>query len=489
MKLIYINNHFVHKTEETVRLFFPMEKFEFEFFENTKSFKEKSNDEKDGDVFVFEIDNNKAVVSISINGRLHVNYEYFEGSSEAEYVICSLLYKNLVKITGKEQPWGMLTGIRPVALIQNCFDNNPMYTFNEANFIMDETYNEASGILREKYYVSREKFGLALSVAKAQAAIIEKAKGISIYISIPFCPSRCDYCSFISSSIDNAFKLIPEYVDLLCRELDFASERYKGKIDTVYIGGGTPTTLSPEQLDKLLKSVRKFNITKATEFTVECGRPDTITKEKLDVLKNYYVNRISINPQTFNQEALDAIGRKHTVGDIYKAYELAKDKFIINMDLIAGLPTDTAESFEHSIDECLKLQPDNITIHTLCLKRGAKMYSEQLPKVYEDMLCISNKKLYWGNYVRAYDPYYLYRQKNALGNLENVGYARDGQFCRYNIYTMSECQTVIAFGAGAITKIVNGTKIDRSANYKYPFEYIDNFNTVIERKLFCFEHL
>jgi oxygen-independent coproporphyrinogen-3 oxidase len=312
-------------------------------------------------------------------------------------------------------------------------------------------------------------------------------------VSIPFCPTRCSYCSFVSHSIgtENARKLVPQYVEKLCEEIQFTAKKAKENglvLTTVYWGGGTPTTLDADQLDKVLTAIEdNFDLSKCQEYTVEAGRPDTITQEKLHILKKHGVNRISINPQTFNDDVLKEIGRKHTTALTVEKYNLAREIGFdsINMDLIAGLPTDTFESFKNSVDKAIESGADNITVHTLALKRSSEIVTENEKdsvnaENIEQMLDYSIEALT----KAGYKPYYMYRQSKALGNFENVGWCKEGKECVYNILMMEEYQHILSVGAGSVTKLLspNIEKIERIFNYKFPFEYISRFSSLIEKK-------
>ncbi|MDR0919238.1 MAG: coproporphyrinogen dehydrogenase HemZ [Oscillospiraceae bacterium] len=486
MKLIYFNNNFKYETEAIIRLFFPMQKFEYEYIENLSFDDLNFHLVKAGDFFCF-LDEDDAVSVIVRYGEQQF-YKHSFDFTDKEYTLCTLLYKILTEMTEQKQPWGMLTGIRPVKMIPENFFKFPKYIKHSEDamlYILKSKYpyeivNPYVRQLSSKYSVSFMKSILATETAYYQKPIIDFPKGeLSLYISIPFCPSRCSYCSFISHSIESALKLIPEYVNLLCKELEFAAKLFRQKIDSIYIGGGTPTTLTANQLAQILSKLSLFNLSPFTEITVEAGRPDTINTEKLNALKYFGVGRVSINPQTFNQDILENIGRKHTVKEIYEAYSLTrKYPFSVNMDLIAGLPGDTISGFRTSLNKCLALAPENITIHALSLKRGSRIYTNrELNSIsYETTAA-------WKKLERLhYKPYYLYRQKNTLGNLENTGYSKSGHFCRYNIHSMSDSQSILAFGAGGVSKAIKNNRIERIANYKYPYEYITNFQTILSRK-------
>ncbi len=395
---------------------------------------------------------------------------------DAEYSLCHLLYFVLKEMTGYTPPWGMLTGIRPVRKVVQLMDTG-------------KTADEACGILQDRYRISDEKLRLARETALVQYPILpHNRKEIGLYVSIPFCPTRCSYCSFVSHSIESAGNLIPAYVEKLCDEIRILGEmirRHDLSVQSVYIGGGTPTTLTAEQMRTLMEAIAQhIDIADAREYTVEAGRPDTITEDKLRVIRDLGATPISVNPQTLQDSVLEAIGRRHTSQQTIDAFRIARDLGFddINMDLIAGLPTDTYEGFCDTLQRVMALQPDSITVHTLTLKRAAELYgtshAERVHAV-ESMVDYSAKHLAGG----GYRPYYMYRQKNTIGNLENIGYAKPGKENLYNILIMDETQTILGAGCGASTKLVeeNG-RITRVHNYKFPYEYIQQFDKLMEKK-------
>lgn len=375
------------------------------------------------------------------------------------------------QLLGFRPAWGILTGIRPVKIARQIYEQQSEPA-------------KVRKVLRDEYFLNPKKAALLTEIAVNEHAIIEQipAHSCSLYISIPFCPSRCAYCSFVSFATKRLQSLIPEYVSRLLRDLDEIFRVIKAqnmKLTTIYIGGGTPTTLTAEQMGLLLEKICQ-HVDPATleEFTVEAGRPDTITAEKLAVIASYGVDRISINPQTLNDGVLKGIGRCHTVEDFYRTYDLARASGIkyINTDLIAGLPGDSYRSFSKSIDSIIKLRPDNLTVHTFCVKKAADL-AHASPDIYsptggEAQKCVDYAQLRARN--SGYAPYYLYRQKNSVGNLENVGFAQKGAEGRYNIYIMEELQTIFAVGAGAVTKLVDREhqRIQRLFMNKYPYEYL-----------------
>lgn len=314
--------------------------------------------------------------------------------------------------------------------------------------------------------------------------------GLSLYIGIPFCPTRCAYCSFISADVKRALTLVEPYVDVLCREIEWTGRLLREKrlfVSTAYMGGGTPTTLSAAQLDRVLGTVKEhLPMERCAEFTVEAGRPDTITADKLETLRRHGIHRISVNPQTMEDSVLRAMGRAHTAAQIDEAMALAKAHFggMVNMDLIAGLPTDTVEGFERTLDRVLAMEPANITVHTLALKKGARLMEQEgglcTPEEVAVMLAMAEERLR----EAGYRPYYLYRQKYMSGSFENVGWCRLGTVCAYNIIMMEELQTVLSLGAGGVTKLVDPVtgKIDRLSNPKYPKEYLDRWEKIAADK-------
>ena len=373
--------------------------------------------------------------------------------------------------------WGVMCGIRPA---------------KNARELKDEGFSteEIRDIFKNVYEVSDEKTELALEVAENEHLLLEKIgeNSISLYIGIPFCPTRCVYCSFVSTDIRVSGRYMPEFVEKLLLEIDKTAEIIKKAgvyVENIYIGGGTPTTLSAQDFDIIFKRLfSKINIDRVIEFTVEAGRPDTITEEKLDILKKFGVNRISINPQSMNDITLKKIGRSHSVEMIHNAYDMAEEKGfdIINMDLIAGLPDETPEMFEHSLDEVIKLKPQNITVHSLCIKRAAdyRHINKELTKGEDmkEMLNYAQKRMKEEGYI----PYYMYRQKNSSGNFENVGYAKPGTMSTYNVNIMEEKQTIVALGGGGSSKIILDDRIERVFNFKDPLEYIKRFDEILEKK-------
>ncbi len=400
-----------------------------------------------------------------------------EEDVKEDQALASLVYDLLREQTGIRPPWGKLTGVRPVRLIH------------------DERARGASEAEIESYFMdhfdcTREKFDMIRNIANVQEKILDKGRGdryYSLYIGIPFCPSRCSYCSFVSCNLDRDRKLVQPYVDDLCEELRAIRDQAEHNhmhLCSVYIGGGTPTSLSAPQLRQLMETVKEcFDLSNLLEYTVEAGRPDCTDAEKLAIIKELGATRISINPQTFSDQVLANIGRKHSAEDIVRCYEEARavGHEDINMDLIAGLPGDTVEGFEASLRRAIALDPENITVHTLTLKRASRIMIEgQADQEYADVAAMLDKchLLVEAGYI----PYYLYRQKNTLQNLENVGWCKPGHEGYYNIYIMEEVHAILSAGAGGSTKLVRPGEIHRIFNYKYPQEYIQRFDEILERK-------
>lgn len=389
------------------------------------------------------------------------------------------IYEILSADTKTTLPWGTLTGIRPVKI--------PMAFLQEGK---DEAW--IHHYMRETYLVGTEKTALSLEVAQREAALLKRLdyrEGYSLYIGIPFCPSTCLYCSFPSFPLSGWAGRMEEYLTALERELDFTAERFRGrKLNTIYIGGGTPTTLTAEQLERLLTKIAQiFSLEQLMEYTVEAGRPDSISREKLLVLKEHGITRISINPQTMNQETLDLIGRRHTVEQTKESFALARELGFdnINMDLIVGLPGEALLQVEQTMEAVKKLRPDSLTVHSLAVKRASRLRMHQ--EEYEGLSMVNTWEIIdlTAQTARGMGlmPYYLYRQKNMAGNFENVGYAAAGKEGLYNILIMEEVQTIIAVGAGSISKrVYPDGRIERCENVKDVALYIEKIDEMIERK-------
>lgn len=468
---LYVKNHNFHfELENLTRLFFPNEKItvirDFSEIQPPYIYTEVSDE-----------------ITISVNiGSFNKSETAVKKltDDDNELVSAQLLYKLLCDFTGLTQPWGILTGVRPVKLLRR----------------LAEESNEEQAVKKfeKDFFVSNEKTALSRETEHNERKILElsRPESFSLYVGIPFCPSRCSYCSFVMASIERAEKLIEPYTKLLCEEIKRTAEianKLGLRLETVYFGGGTPTTLSAEQLNTVLRTVNKsFDMSTCREFTVEAGRPDTIDSAKLFALKENKVDRISINPQTTNDEVLKTIGRKHTAQQFFDAFELARKCGFdnINTDLIAGLPTDTPESFKNSLDSIVKLNAECITVHTLCMKRASRLTTEgvtldlQQARDAREMLAYTQNILGQNEYI----PYYMYRQSRMVGNLENVGWSKKDFESLYNVYVMDETHTILACGSGGVTKLKrnNPDYLERIFNFKYPYEYIDRFDEVIQRK-------
>lgn len=468
---LYVKNHNFHfELENLTRLFFPNEKITV-----IRDFSEPQPP------CIYTEVSDKITISVNI-GSFNKSETAVKKltDDDNELVSAQLLYKLLCDFTGLTQPWGILTGVRPVKLLRR----------------LAEESNEEQAVKKfeNDFFVSNEKIALSRETEHNERKILElsKPESFSLYVGIPFCPSRCSYCSFVMASIERAEKLIEPYTKLLCEEIKRTAEianKLGLRLETVYFGGGTPTTLSAEQLDTVLGTVNNsFDMSTCREFTVEAGRPDTIDIAKLFALKENKVDRISINPQTVNDEVLKTIGRKHTAQQFFDAFELARKCGFdnINTDLIAGLPTDTPEGFKNSLDSIVRLNAECITVHTLCMKRASRLTTEgvtldlQQARDAREMLAYTQNILGQNEYI----PYYMYRQSRMVGNLENVGWSKKGFESLYNVYVMDETHTILACGSGGVTKLKrnNPDYLERIFNFKYPYEYIDRFDELIQRK-------
>ena len=389
-----------------------------------------------------------------------------------------IIYRRLKELTGKELPWGSLTGIRPVKMAMERFRTG----MNRDEVIAD---------MMKQYYVNRNKAVLCADIAGAEKDIlagIEK-RSFSLYVDIPFCPTTCLYCSFTSNRVGKNRDVVKKYLRALCTEIKSTGELFKNrKPETIYIGGGTPTTLTPDELNGLLDCLgESFDVSKASEYTLEAGRPDTIDKEILRVIKDHGISRICINPQTMNDETLRLIGRSHDTGQVKRAFCLAREEGFdnINMDIILGLPGEGVREVGYTMEELKKLSPDNLTIHTLAIKRASLLGDKALKDVRERLPLTEGmmERALEGAYEMGMKPYYLYRQKNMSGNLENTGFAKDGKYGIYNILINEEVQDILALGAGAISKrVYDGGNCLRSANFKLVDQYTDNVGEMIRRK-------
>lgn len=491
---IYFDGHaFKYEIEGVCKLFFPLVRFQFAY--------DTAPGTDAGDYVwtrrIPEGERTRLSAEVRLQGQSRRRETELDSAgtryeAECERLLCRLLFELLSEWLGVRPGWGILTGVRPVNILQK-------------ERRAGKSDAEIAEFLERDYLVTPDKIALALRTADVQAPILAdfSPRSYSLYVAIPFCVSRCSYCSFVSHDIGRKMTAarVDEYVELLGRELEQtgAIAREAGlTLDSIYIGGGTPTALSAVQLQRVTDAIAaNFDVAAAREYTIEAGRADTIDQEKLTVIASAGQQlpqgiRISVNPQTFNDAVLRGIGRRHTARQAEEAFRLARDTGIrtINMDFIAGLPGDTADSFFATMDRAVQLHPENITVHTLTVKRSADLFQEE---GIRERLCADQtqrmteyaQKLLIG---AGYRPYYLYRQKNTVGNLENVGYALPGSESRYNVFIMDEIQTILACGAGGVTKVVSpepgpcGSPIRRMFNYKYHFEYIERFAEILRRK-------
>lgn len=411
-------------------------------------------------------------------GQAYIAADFTE-RKEAKNQLKQGLYRILSGMTGKELPWGTLTGIRPTKI--------PMKLLEEG-----QSKETIRSYMKDTYFASDEKIELSIEIAERELDILKQIdyeNGYSLYIGIPFCPTTCLYCSFTSFPLVTWRAKVDAYLDAVERELDYVAVKFgKKHLNSIYIGGGTPTTLEPYQLDRLIRKIRcSFDLSDCKEFTVEAGRPDSITREKLETLKKWDITRISINPQTMKDETLKIIGRRHTVAQTVESFKLAREIGFddINMDLIMGLPEETLDDVRCTLEQIKALKPDNLTVHSLALKRAARL--NMFKEDYKDYKMVNTTKHM--NLTAEYakemglEPYYLYRQKSMAGNLENVGYASPGKAGIYNILIMEEKQTIVACGAGTVTKRVYGDgRIDRCDNVKDVKLYMEKIDEMIARK-------
>ena len=489
ISIVFLDREFEHDIYELIRAFYP--ECEIDISGETA--------EKCDLCFRIEKQDQSCLIYYR-NEQKHgvISAEFIQGQSSDALLSCTedahalrkenkdrvkyALYQLLVKLTGRTLPWGNLTGIRPAKLAMAMIESGMKNT-------------EAAQEMRERYLVSPQKTALAVTIANREREIlkdIDYENGYSLYVGIPFCPSICLYCSFSSYPLKQWKDRVDLYLDALCREMEAVSGmmRDRGrKLDTVYIGGGTPTTLEPEQLIRLFEALEEnFGCEGLAEFTIEAGRPDSITREKLMAIRRFPVSRISVNPQTMNQATLDLIGRKHTVEETRQAFMLARECGFdnINMDLIVGLPGEDRIMVENTLREVKKMAPDSMTVHSLAVKRAARLnifkdrYQEMTFENSQEIMDLTMKTAY----EMEMGPYYLYRQKNMKGNFENVGYAKVDNAGIDNILIMEEKQPIIALGAGGSSKLVfnQGKRIERVENVKDVANYIARIDEMIERK-------
>lgn len=480
MELILQGHRFRYETENICRLFLPQE---------TIHVSETLPSERDGGLIAYACLEPTAA-GATVTAR--VVLEDFDESESAtvagtspayddtcELTLCTLLYRLFVRLFGFEQSWGIVTGVRPVKLLRH--------------LTADQNEEAALRYFKETLLVNDQKLALCRDTLRTENRLLALSRpdSFSLYISIPFCPTRCDYCSFVSRTVERAGKLIPAYVDALCEEIAHtgAIARQLGlRLETVYFGGGTPTSLSAEDLSRLMEAVnRHFDLTHLREYTVEAGRPDTVTPEKLRALKAHGATRISINPQTLRDDVLAAIGRKHTVAQFYTAFDIARQcgHTNINTDLIAGLPGDDPDGFGRTLDGILSLSPESVTVHTLSMKRASNLVVQRRAdynggEQAAQMVAATGVRLP----AAGYHPYYLYRQSRCVGGQENVGWSKPGYEGLYNVFIMDETHTILGCGAGAVTKLKQPGEnyLERIFNYKFPYEYNTGLNELLKRK-------
>ena len=435
--------------------------------------------------------NINAFVSIKLNDKLCEANESVSLDEEITFAtheaiaVGRAIFAAGKELLGHTPPWGILTGVRPAKVATSILRSG-------------KGILKSKKVLRDEYFLNPQKAALAVSVASAEMKMAKKMseKTCSLYISIPFCPSRCAYCSFVSYTTKRLLSMIDEYLDAMIVDLEDTLNTINElglRVTTVYIGGGTPTTLSADQLKRLLAKIKEYiNTDDLLEFTLEAGRPDTITREKLQVAKDNGVTRISVNPQTLSNDILREIGRRHTVEEFYEAYAIAKEIGFrdINVDLIAGLPGDDFKNFSETVDRIIELGPTNITVHTFCVKKASDALRNN-SSVYSLTGGDASKSVSYSQLktkFAGYKPYYMYRQKNTVGNLENVGFSLEGHEGLYNVYMMEELQTIFAVGAGAVTKLVKFEKgnpeplMTRLFRPKYPYEYLSESKDELEGK-------
>jgi len=480
MHLYLRGNDFHFELENVCRLFLPLEKI--------ITHREETPDAFEGLTVECTVTDGPKEASLACRVRLDgfdktarssVSKRSDNHRDDCELEMCTLLYRLLVKLLGFTHGWGLITGVRPVKLLRR---------------LTREMGEEAAlGYFRNKLLVGDEKRALCHTTLQAEDKLLglSRPESFSLYVSIPFCPTRCDYCSFVSQTVVQAKKLIPTYVEQLCREIAYTGElarRLGLRLESVYFGGGTPTTLSAEQLTALFRAVESsFDLSTVREYTVEAGRPDTVTPEKMAAIYAAGVGRVSINPQTLQPAVLAGIGRKHTVEQFYDAFEMARHAGFtnINTDLIAGLPGDTYEGFADTMDKILALAPESVTVHTLSMKRASNIMLQHRPDFgVEDDAVRMVRHSAQALPSAGYAPYYLYRQSRTVGNQENVGWAKPGCEGLYNVYIMDETHTILGCGAGAVSKLKQpGTDyLERIFNYKFPYEYNSGLDEMLARK-------
>ena len=428
-----------------------------------------------------------ATTHITVNGTTATASRRLKASEEdvrlRRRCLQQSYYRAAIRLLPEKPAWGALAGVRPTKITTK-------------HILEGGTSASADRLLRDVYYVTPQRRELAVDCSEAtvRAAKLLEPTDLSLYVGIPFCPTRCAYCSFVSRSVGKRTELLEPYLEALFKELEITGKLLENsgrQVRTIYIGGGTPTTLSEDQLCRLLDAIRDhFDLSRCLEFTVEGGRPDTLDEGKLQAIRSHGADRMSINPQTMIDSVLRASGRPHRAEDVLRSYRQAEAAGYkaINMDLIAGLPTDSVEGFCRSLDEVAALNPANITVHTLALKKGADLFErrENLPTAAEvtEMVAYANRTLR----ALGYKPYYLYRQKYMSGSFENVGWSREGLDCLYNIYMMEEVHTILSLGGGGMNKVnFPDGSLKRFHNPKFPEQYIEMIDSVLDQKRELFD--
>ena len=423
-----------------------------------------------------------ATAKISLDGRIVTASRRLKAAEETvrlrRRILQQSFYLAAVQLLPQIPAWGALAGVRPTKITTK-------------HMLEGGSAASAGKLLKDVYYVTPERRTLAVDCSRSTVEAVGKLEpgDVSLYVGIPFCPTRCAYCSFVSRTVGKRTELMEPYLDALLKELELTGQLLESsgrKVRTLYIGGGTPTTLTTEQMIRLLDAIReRLDLSRCIEFTVEGGRPDTLDLEKLRAIRDHGADRMSINPQSMSDPVLKASGRPHRGEDVLRSYRQAVEAGFdaINMDLIAGLPSDTVEGFCRSLDQVIGLEPANITVHTLALKKGADLFERrvELPSAEDvaKMVAYANETLR----KNGYKPYYLYRQKYMSGSFENVGWSREGLDCLYNIYMMEEVHTIISLGGGGMNKVnLPGGRLERFHNPKFPEQYIEMIGSVLEQK-------
>ncbi|ABW19251.1 coproporphyrinogen dehydrogenase HemZ [Alkaliphilus oremlandii] len=490
IKVICMGHNYEYEINELLKLFYKQSAFEIISMnseEYHKNVEDKNIFTDNWIVTIVNLEENQVVVSSRLNGKQEMFEAHLEHLKDRELskkikrTLKKAIFKILKDATNAEVPWGILTGIRPTKIVHELIEHG----FQE---------DSIRKILVEEYYIDAQKAALLIDVARTEHRFVYPIdeKKVSLYISIPFCPTRCLYCSFPSNPMKQSAHLVDVYVNSLCKEIEGVGNLVKeaGKyVQTIYIGGGTPTTLNVPQFARIFDAIKKnMDMNSIEEFTVEAGRPDTIDYEKLKFLKDSDVTRLSINPQTMNECTLREIGREHSVGEVMVAYHMAKEVGFenINMDIIIGLPGEDEAMVAHTMREIERLAPNNLTVHTLAIKRASRLKEQEetysLAKDQEAISMLEITQQYAEN--MGLKPYYMYRQKHMVGNLENIGYGKPGSECIYNIQIMEEKQTILGLGAGATSKFTfpKENRLERVPNVKNLEQYISRVDEMIERK-------